>query len=131
MAKPRICKDCPPMKKPRPAPYPGPRCATDWRIKRSLDKLRAHTNHVARVYSLAEGEYAALLAFQGGKCYVCRRANGATKKLAVDHDHATGEVRGLLCSNCNRWVVTLGREGLLRALLYLRESPYAQWRLGQ
>lgn len=134
MAKPRVCKDAPAgdvahLK--RPAPFPGPRCATDHRRVTKERKASAHNGHVKRVYGLADGEYAALLAFQGGVCYICRRANGATKKLAVDHDHVTGEVRGLLCSNCNRWVVTLARDGLVRALEYLRNPPYAQWRMSQ
>jgi hypothetical protein len=87
---------------------------------------------VARTYGLeVPGDYESLLAFQDGRCAVCRRVlNGSGgKKPPVDHDHVTGEVRGILCTNCNRWVVTLGREGLLRAIAYLREPPAASWRM--
>ncbi len=44
-----------------------------------------------------------LLAAQGGRCAMCgsETSTGRYKTLAVDHDHATGRVRGLLCFRCN------------------------------
>lgn len=45
-------------------------------------------------------EYADLLELQGGRCAICRRWPGK-RRLAVDHCHATGTVRGLLCMRCN------------------------------
>jgi len=46
-----------------------------------------------------------MLELQEGTCAIC--GGGTSKKfLATDHDHKTGEVRGLLCANCNK---TLGR----------------------
>jgi Recombination endonuclease VII. len=54
------------------------------------------------VYGLKPGEYGKLYLTQGGTCAICRRATGATRALAVDHDHKTGLVRGLLCSPCNK-----------------------------
>src|SRR5262245_11537023 len=41
-------------------------------------------------------DYDTLFQRQGGRCFICRRPS-VTKRLAVDHDHATGQVRGLLC----------------------------------
>lgn len=46
-------------------------------------------------------DYDALLASQGGTCAICGGANANGQRLAVDHNHATGKVRGLLCHNCN------------------------------
>lgn len=40
-----------------------------------------------------------MLEAQGGCCAICKAPKG--NKLCVDHDHRTGKVRGLLCSNCN------------------------------
>ena len=43
-----------------------------------------------------------LAAHQDGQCAICGAEESAlTKRLAVDHDHGTGRVRGLLCQNCN------------------------------
>jgi hypothetical protein len=63
---------------------------------------------------------------QGGRCYICQRATGARRRLAVDHNHATGEVRGLLCKPCNRDVLGHLRdntEALQRAIDYLTNPP--------
>lgn len=54
-------------------------------------------------YDLTIDQYEELLAGQGGKCAICKTTpekNG--NNLSVDHDHATGMVRGLLCKVCNR-----------------------------
>ncbi len=48
-----------------------------------------------------------MFAEQGGVCAVCgqperrRNSKGGIRRLSVDHDHATGEVRALLCHDCN------------------------------
>lgn len=38
---------------------------------------------------------------QGGVCAICKGTNKSGIALSVDHDHKTGEVRELLCGNCN------------------------------
>lgn len=45
--------------------------------------------------------YNEMVVSQGGGCAICRGHNKSGKALAVDHNHTTGKVRGLLCSNCN------------------------------
>lgn len=121
------CKDCDADSK-RPAPYPGPRCATHHRAFRRSQKDRAHDRKVQSTFGLAEGQYALLLAHQVGRCAICRRATGAAKRLAVDHDHATGLVRGLLCGPCNQ-LLGHGRDDLeffWRIIRYLIEPPATQ-----
>lgn len=85
----------------RPAPNPGPRCATHWREEKKRRKAAAHELSVQRTYGLKPGQYETLYRAQGGVCFLCRRATGATRRLSVDHDHRTEEVRGLLCRICN------------------------------
>ena len=46
-------------------------------------------------------QYEELLRTQGGVCAGCLTAPTDALRLAVDHDHTTGEVRGLLCRGCN------------------------------
>jgi hypothetical protein len=56
--------------------------------------------------SFTSEQYDAMHESQEGKCAVCGRAESASgRRLAVDHDHRTGAVRGLLCTKCN---TTLG-----------------------
>lgn len=86
---------------------------------------RAHEARVSRVYGVPAGSYRRLYEAQDGRCYICRRATGKTRRLAVDHDHKTGKVRGLLCGTCNKMLghVRDNPEVLLRAVVYLNEPP--------
>lgn len=52
-------------------------------------------------YGITVADYDALLEAQRGGCAVCGYEPAIDKPLQVDHDHATGAVRGLLCGNCN------------------------------
>jgi len=58
-------------------------------------------------FGMTPKEYDRLLQNQNGKCAICGSEPGR-RQLAVDHDHETGEVRGLLCSNCNTGLGLLG-----------------------
>lgn len=86
----------------------------------------AHDARVVRVYGITPEEYQAIYEAQGGKCYICQRATGESKRLAVDHNHESGEVRGLLCSLCNYKVIGHLREdiaALQRAIEFLQNPP--------
>lgn len=68
---------------------------------------RSYTSHkiVERTYGVTQAEYSDLLLCQDGRCAICgRTAEDAAcrgNRLAIDHDHVTGAVRGLLCTMCN------------------------------
>ena len=54
--------------------------------------------HLKRRYGITSAEFDAMSEAQGGVCALCRRR----PPQHVDHDHLTGQVRGLLCSGCNQ-----------------------------
>lgn len=57
-----------------------------------------------RMYGITIDDYERMLRAQNGQCAICGSSNpgGGYKNFAVDHNHTTGEVRGLLCTRCNR-----------------------------
>lgn len=57
-------------------------------------------NSLKSVYGIDERDYDAMLLAQGGLCGLCRNPPGK-RRLAVDHDHASGKIRALLCDRCN------------------------------
>lgn len=95
----------------------GVHSSTMWR--RTHPEKSAIIERRARLkkYSLTLEEYENLLVAQEYKCAICC----STKTLVIDHDHSTGEVRGLLCQNCNRGMGLLGdtKESITKVLRYL------------
>ena len=73
-----------------------------WRDKGGKRKQR--DADVRRLYGITMDQVDELLEAQGHGCAICGGANVAGRRLAVDHDHATGVVRGLLCCGCNRGI---------------------------
>lgn len=86
----------------------------------------AHRSWLKNKYGLTPETYQEILDSQNGGCAICRATTpgrSTSIRLAVDHDHDTGLVRGLLCDSCN---VGLGRFKddpmlLQSATLYLTE----------
>lgn len=60
-------------------------------------------NMVKHRYGITRADFEALLERQGGVCAICGRDQTDSRgaRLCIDHDHETGEVRGLLCTPCN------------------------------
>lgn len=54
-----------------------------------------------KLYGITLFDVEKILEHQGGRCAICRTDEFNGKGLNVDHDHATGMVRGILCHNCN------------------------------
>ncbi len=107
---------------------PGPRCVTHQRQLKKKRSQAAHAKRTESVYGITEAEYWAIYEAQGRCCAICKKATGTVRRLAVDHNHETGKVRGLLCKTCN--YVVLGRytaEALQRAIDYLRTEPAQQY----
>jgi len=88
-------------------------------------RLTRMKGHVRRTYGLSWPEYLAFYEEQEGHCAICDDFHEllAQNGLVVDHDHATGIVRGLLCTRCNVALGAFGDsiEGLMLAIEYLRK----------
>lgn len=55
-----------------------------------------------RLYGITLQDYVDMFEKQGEVCAICKEKCKTKKSLSVDHDHASGKVRGLLCNRCNR-----------------------------
>lgn len=81
---------------------------------------------IMRSYGLTEEDFEAILDGQNGCCAICGTTEpGANRtRFCVDHCHATGVVRGLLCNSCNRALAALGdsSDGVRRAFEYLERA---------
>jgi len=91
--------------------------------------------HIRETYGISYDFYLALYQFQGGRCYICRKVP-KSRRLAVDHDHETGEVRGLLCSgqrSCNHDVLgnITSIDMARRIVLYLEDPPARALKAGR
>jgi hypothetical protein len=77
-----------------------------------------------RAYDLTVSEYNALMQVQKAVCAICGEKDPVGKRLAIDHDHETGRVRGLLCTRCNPGLGYFcdAPERLRRAAEYLEKS---------
>ena len=73
----------------------------NWR-KNNPEEMKQSQRRTKRklAYGILPHEYDQLLIDQDNKCAICK--NNIGYEAAVDHDHNTGEIRGLLCSSCNK-----------------------------
>ena len=89
--------------------------------RKSRYKLAGFLNKDKTVFTLAS--YDRLYQIQSGRCGICaRHQSELSQSFAVDHDHLTNVVRGLLCFDCNTAIGKLGdtEENLMKAISYLR-----------
>lgn len=92
----------------------------EWRKRTGKDSKYYYHHHLKRLYGVSKEQYEGMLSKQGGCCAICKRPP-KRYRLAVDHDHKTGKVRGLLCSPCNLVLHWFDTPELYEAILnYLR-----------
>lgn len=95
-----------------------------------VTRYKKKTYYRLRGYGLTQIQYDSIFLGQNGLCAICNKPPDGErwKKLCIDHDHSTGQVRGLLCSTCN---TALGKfqdsqELLQKAIDYLKQCAVKQ-----
>lgn len=90
----------------------------------------ARNSYLKHRYNLTSVDYEQMLRKQNFRCKICKKhvsenkgpgGFGGLQSFAIDHDHETGKVRGLLCNTCNRGLGLLGDslKVLVKAFVYL------------
>lgn len=92
-------------------------------LSKEEQKRRTFRYELGR-YGLDLEQYEQMVKKQKGLCRLCSKPPkpGCHHRLQVDHCHATGKIRGLLCNTCNTALGRLGdsEQGILRLLQYVR-----------
>lgn len=81
-------------------------------------------------FGITSVEYDNLLLSQNNACAICGNPCRSGRRLAVDHDHNTGEVRALLCMKCNKFVVGNQTLDTARMVVAYLENPPARMFFG-
>ena len=95
------------------------------KYKENYDPIVSRERNIKNKYNISLEEYNILFEKQKGFCAICYRHQTEFKRrLAVDHSHSTGEVRSLLCNNCNTALGLMNEDvnRLQSAINYLRNK---------
>lgn len=65
-------------------------------------RLKERASNLKRVFGMSLKEYDEKLLLQDSVCKICKEKCKSGRRLAVDHDHSSGQIRDLLCTNCNQ-----------------------------
>lgn len=118
---PGACCECGSDLPPRKLKYCKEECA----------KRAARRAHLWKCFQITLEEYEEILEAQGGACACCHRKPKPGKSLAVDHDHKTGLIRGLLCFMCNKRMLGARSDGIIEAMYEYIMHPPAQKVIGE
>ncbi len=69
---------------------------------------RRRKNGLLSKFGINNDQYEAMLEEQNHLCLICNNKDDCGRRLAVDHCHTTGKIRGLLCTTCNTALGLLG-----------------------
>jgi hypothetical protein len=109
--------------------YKNGACRECRRERNRSDRHKAKSKGLrrGRRYGVSPEQFVAMLSEQRGVCAICQQPetlirHGEVQQLSIDHNHETGEVRGLLCNNCNRATGLFQDDPniLIKAAAYLR-----------
>jgi hypothetical protein len=97
------------------------------RNRRHIAAWQRRRTYAAK-FGLSAAGLSRLIELAEGKCQICRKPlvcfGQSSDSMVLDHDHTTGDIRGILCAKCNKALGLLGDslEGLERAVTYLRDA---------
>lgn len=98
------------------------------RIWRAENHDRYRDSWLRNKYGIGQDDYTRMLTDQGGVCAICGTGPDpnnplpGNRVLHVDHCHATGRVRGLLCHSCNKSIGQIGDANLAAAAAYIQRA---------
>lgn len=100
-----------------------------WRAINASELKKKHSRlYRYKTWGIGPEEFMAMLVAQDYKCPVCAEElsldAGRGKNACIDHDHVSGQIRGILCSSCNR-AIGLLKESILilgNAVEYMRKA---------
>lgn len=95
-----------------------------WRAKNPDKVQQRNRKRKMGYYGLTVEDYDVMLEKQNKSCAICKKTCVTGKALAIDHNHLTNKVRGLLCNKCNQGIGFFNDDVSLlsQAISYLNES---------
>jgi len=119
----KLCTGCNSLKS--VAEYGKIKKGTNTKCKQCIKYYNIH-----KAFGLSKSQYDAILKYQGSMCKICDMhiSKCGSKGLAIDHDHSTGMIRGLLCVKCNSAIGLLKEDMRImkRAIDYLSRKSVAK-----
>lgn len=121
------CKKCTRIRRTRPEVRNYDLAYNKMYAKKNAEHVRKRSRkrNVFKKHGITQEQYLFFLTLQNERCAICliHVSEDLYPHLSVDHDHKTGEIRGLLCNNCNRGIGLLkdNVEVLLNAAKYLKK----------
>ncbi len=113
------------MEQYRQRPYVKKYYSDYYRENEVVIKQRACDISRMKLYGITPKQFEAMVAKQKGLCFICDKPPKGKFSLGVDHSHVTGEIRVLLCANCN-WLA-----GKIEAIGWERIKRYGEIYLAQ
>ncbi len=108
-------------------------CHASWSVERRQRpdfRAKSLNYRYQQFYGLTYEQVVSMWEAQGQACAICGATDGLGKNNwpSVDHDHTTGQIRGLLCHDCNTFIGFAKDDPaiLARAIVYLEESKNVQ-----
>jgi hypothetical protein len=92
--------------------------------KAKVDPNFFREKHIRENWGISLSDKQKMVDSQEGRCAICNSSDLVGRNCAIDHDHKTGKIRGILCQKCNQGLgLFLDNEEILQnAIIYLKKS---------